>query len=88
MTRMDPEHLRALAKVVADLTEHQRVVLALVAVEGAVDRRDVARLALFRRNTRTAASVLKALARKGLIEPIRTCEYRLTVSGKALCEAT
>lgn len=64
------------------LTPQRIAILTMVRYEGAVSASDVAR-DVTHRNKRTAYAQLKALHKLGLIEPIRTSEYRLSTAGDA-----
>lgn len=67
------------------LTTIQRLILQLAQSEGAISASDITCRDLVRgRNERTAKSCLARLHRKlSLLEPIRTCEYKLSAAGQA-----
>lgn len=65
------------------LTDSRRQILELIQAEGAVSASDVASQIIRGRNKRTAQVQLLALSRLGLIEPIRTCEWKLSSAGQA-----
>jgi len=70
------------------LTAIQRSILELVQVEGAISDTEIVRNNLVRgQNYRTAKAMLKRLHTLGLLEPIRTCEFKLSNAGQAWLDA-
>lgn len=67
------------------LTDVQRSILMLAQSEGAIHAGSIVDANLVRgRNKRTAKSCLARLHSKlGLLDPIRTCEYKLSAAGQA-----
>ena len=76
------ERIQALGVDPNRVTSNRRQVLEFVCDEGTVDSKDVARKFYGGRNVRTAHAQLSALTNLGLIVPIRTAEFKVSVLGK------